>query len=130
MPSKKTKKQSKSSIKPKLSSLDQTHGKEESKGGESKPTTLDQVWGDTGLWKYNTTKLNEYTQTLDEMTLSDIQAHASKIGLVPRGSRIQLTKKLIAEFKTFVSQYKSPEIKSTSSPKASPEALKILKEGQ
>ena len=39
----------------KLESLSQTHGKE-----EFKPTTLDQIWGDTGISKYGTLNEDEY----------------------------------------------------------------------
>ena len=136
MPRKKSKKTAKAAKKAtkttrgrkkkKLESLDQTHGKE-----EFKPTTLDQIWGDTGLWKYNTANAEEYSKQLNEMTLSDVQKHATKIGLIPRGSRVLLQKKLVSEFNKFVSQYKFKDepLKKKQHP-LSERAKKILKEGQ
>ena len=44
------------SKKPKLKDLNQIDAKAEN----GKPTTLDQIWGDTGLQKYGTNNFDEY----------------------------------------------------------------------
>ena len=127
MPKKSTKKIT--AKKNKLNNLNQTHGKSEDL--EVQPMTLDQIWGDTGLNRYNTMDENEYSRQLEEMSLSDIQNHAAGIGLIPTSHRGNLTKKLITEFKKHVASYVPAKIiKSNSSQKVDPEVLKILKEGQ
>ena len=109
MPRKKTtSKQTKSAKKPKkLENLSQAHGKDESK--DFKPTTLDQVWGDTGLWKYKTMDEKEYKLELDSMSKSDLFAHASKNGIIPTDNRDLLVNKLMREFTKYVSTYRVPK---------------------
>lgn len=89
----------------KIEELSQTHGKLEN----VQYKTLDQIWGDSGLSKYNTTDIKEYTNFISEMNKSDLQAHANKIGLVPIDNRDMLTKRLIAEFKKFISTFNVPK---------------------
>lgn len=91
--------------KKKIEELAQTHGKLEN----VQYKTLDQIWGDTGLSKYNTTNIEEYTNLINEMNKSDLQAHANKIGLVPIDNRDMLTKRLLAEFKKFISTFNTPK---------------------
>jgi len=109
--------------KSKLDNLSQTHGKVEN------PRTLDQVWGDTGESKYGTLDLIEYKEYLKGCNKSDLQAHASKVGLVPIDDRETLTKRLEKEFIKHVSFYKStPNKKDTK--KISKSAKDILAEGK
>ena len=93
MPRKKTNSAKKTSAKKttKVKDMSQTHGKVE------KPlySTLEQIWGDTGLSRYGTFDENEYAQELKNMTKSDIQAHANKLGLVPIDNRTELVKRLL-----------------------------------
>ena len=84
-----------------VKNITQAHGKEE----KAQPTTLDQVWGDTGLWKYNTMDAEEYQSELRELNKTDLQAHATKIGLIPIDNKEMLTKRLLREFKRHVSSY-------------------------
>jgi hypothetical protein len=91
--------------KKKIEELSQTHGKLENTQYKS----LDQIWGDTGLSKYKTTNLQDYTDYINEMNKSDLQAHANKIGLVPIDNREMLTKRLISEFKKFISSFNVPK---------------------
>ena len=85
-----------------INEMNQVHGKDES---TSSVQSLDQLWGDTGVQKYSTLNVEEYSQKLAEMNKSDLQNHAAKLGLVPIDSRELLVKRLIAEFKKHVSQY-------------------------
>ena len=114
--------------KKKLNNLDQTHGKSEE--SETKPSTLDQIWGDTGMWRYKTTDANEYKSYLDSLNKSDLQSHASRIGVIPSDSRDLLSQKLIKEFKRFVAGYRHPKSKNQNPPKISAAAQKILNEGK
>lgn len=100
MPRKKTTSAKKTKVK-KVEDMSQTHGKVE------KPlySTLEQIWGDTGLSRYGTFDENEYAEELKSMTKSDIQAHANKIGLIPIDNRTELTKRLLKEFIYHKSRY-------------------------
>lgn len=91
--------------KKKIEELSQTHGKLENTQYKS----LDQIWGDTGLSKYKTTNLQDYIDYINEMNKSDLQAHANKIGLVPIDNREMLTKRLVSEFKKFISSFSVPK---------------------
>lgn len=91
--------------KKKIEELSQTHGKLENTQYKS----LDQVWGDTGLSKYKTTNLQDYINYINEMNKSDLQAHANKVGLVPIDNREMLTKRLVSEFKKFISNFNVPK---------------------
>lgn len=90
-----------------LKNLSQTHGKTEEKK-KYEPTTLDQVWGDEGLSVYGTMNEEEYQAQLDEFNRTDLQSHASKIGIVPLDDRSRLTKTLVSEFRKHVSKFRRP----------------------
>ena len=108
--------------------MKQIHGKAEN---TPKATTLDQIWGDTGLWKYSTMIQDEYSEQLQEMTKTDLQAHATKIGLIPVDSREMLTQRLVREFKRHVSSYENrPETSTSMTGNVSSEVKKILDEGR
>ena len=51
------------------------------------PTTMDQVWGNTGISKYKTLDAAEYKKTIDDMARADLYNHAVSVGLVPNGPR-------------------------------------------
>jgi len=113
----------------KVENMSQTHGKVE------KPlyTTLEQIWGDTGITRYGTFDEDEYAEELRNMTKSDIQAHANKIGLVPIDNRVELTKRLMKEFVYHKSRYSTiPADIQVNNIEAnlSPEVRKILNEGK
>ena len=118
---KKTKSPKKTS---KLKSLAQTHGKD-----ETQPQTLDQIWGDDGTWKYKTMNLEVYEQYLKNLNKSDLQEHATIIGLVPIDNSQILMKRLTAEFKKHVNAYSVPKQRGRKE-KISDEVKKILREGR
>lgn len=109
----------------KITELKQTHGKVEG----SKPTTLDQIWGDTGLSKYKTLVETEYLERLNEMSRTDLQTHATSLGIIPVENREILTGRLVKEFRKHVSAYTAPN-NQIASAKVSQKALDILKEGK
>ena len=126
-PTKKSAKKPESKAKKKsLESLSQIHGKEE----KFKPTTLDQVWGESGNTKYGTTDVNDYIRKLEDMNTTDLQTHAHVIGFVPVDDRVTLMKKLIGEFKKHISGFQKPTDQLPHNRPPSDEVKKILSEGR
>tara|TARA_Y100000593_G_C4152892_1_gene257976 strand:- start:114 stop:497 length:384 start_codon:yes stop_codon:yes gene_type:complete len=111
--------------KPSLDELNQAHGKQE--GVE--PTSLDQIWGDSGVSKFKTLDQDEYQNQLDDMNKSDLQTHATKVGLVPIDDVNMLKKRLMKEFTKHVSSFRTPKT-TKGSKNMSKKALKILGEGK
>ena len=113
-----------------LEELSQTHAKEE----KTRPSTLDQIWGDTGTNKYGHFSEDQYLQSLKEMTKADIHSHAQKMGLIPIDNRGQLVKRLMKEFRLHKAKFINAPTQDTNSFKekssVSPEVIKILKEGR
>ena len=114
--------------KSKLKSLAQTHGKDD-QPGKAEPHTLDQVWGDDGTWKYKTMDPEVYEDFLKNLNKSDLQEHATVIGLVPIDNSGILMKRLVSEFKKHVSAYTVPK-RQGKEEKTSKEVRKILSEGR
>lgn len=107
--------------------LKQIHGKVES----FQATTLDQIWGDTGLnANYPTFNQEEYEQQLSEMTKADLFAHAVKVGVLPVDDREQLHKRLIKEFCRYTASYRHPVVSKPKQIKPTKSTLKILSEGR
>jgi len=65
------------------------------------------------------------------MTKTDLQAHATKIGLIPVDSREMLTQRLVREFRRHVNSYEDRKESNTdNSNNLSSKAKKILAEGR
>lgn len=109
-----------------LEDLSQTHAMNE----QFVPTTLDQIWGDEGLFKYGTMNEDEYAEKLDEMNKTDLWSHASKIGLVPIDNIPHLKRTLLSEFRKHVSSYRKTAGPQEAKAKIDKEVLKILSEGK
>ncbi|MAH48999.1 hypothetical protein CMI37_24440 [Candidatus Pacearchaeota archaeon] len=109
-----------------MKNLSQAHGKEE----KFEPTTLEQIWGDDGSSAYGTLNENQYTNQVDEMNMSDLQTHASTVGIIPIDNRHTLRERLLREFRKHVSSYKKPVHQAESTTHADPEVMKILSEGK
>ena len=109
----------------KLNELHQTHGKVET----YTPSTLNQIWGDTGIDKYNTFNLEEYKQDLSEMAKADLRSHAVKMGIIPIDDREQLERRLIKEFNIHTASFRRPVINKPTA-KPTKEVFKILSEGR
>lgn len=105
--------------------LKQTHGRND----EFVPTTLDQIFGETGLSKYGTMDENVYTARLAEMNKSDLHAHAARFGIMPIDNRDRLVKTLLKEFKLYVHSFQKPQ-PIAQPKKISKEVEKILAEGR
>ncbi|MEK6883463.1 MAG: hypothetical protein AABY22_27800 [Nanoarchaeota archaeon] len=104
--------------------IHQIHGKVET----FQPTTLDQIWGDTGLGKYGTLDEEKYISKLNDMNKADLQKHAVGVGIIPTDGREGLIKKLLKEFRAHVASFRKPILKEPT--KVSKNALKILSEGR
>jgi hypothetical protein len=106
----------------------QVHGKEEK--NQKPPSSLDEILGET-LSIYTANSSEEYRGQLAEMNMTDLQAHAYKIGLVPTPDRKVLTDRLAQEFVKWNSRYGSNiatgQVKSVDD--LDSKAKKILREG-
>tara|TARA_R100000008_G_C3560293_1_gene155744 strand:- start:63 stop:446 length:384 start_codon:yes stop_codon:yes gene_type:complete len=110
-----------------VKNLSQTHGKVE----KFEPTTLDQIWGDDGSSMYGTMDERTYEERLDDMNLSDLQTHASRVGIIPVDNRGMLKDRLMREFRKHVLGYKKPFSDETVGEKpVDKEIAKILSEGR
>ena len=129
MPRKKTaKKKTTTAKKRKLDNLTETDGMavEEEK---YEPSSLDQVWGDDGLSKYNTLDQKKYDEKLGDMSKADLKQEAIRVGLLPIDNMEQLKLRPQKQFKVHASSYKRP-FKTYTPTKVSKEVQKILDEGK
>ena len=110
----------------KVEELSQAHGKIE----EFEPSTLDQIWGSDGTETYNTLDEENYLQQLNGMAKVDMQAHATKVGLIPIDNMDILKQRLVKQFKTHVNSYRRPKVKASNDPKMTKEIRNILGEGK
>lgn len=113
----------------KLESLNQTDAMETNQERKTEPTTMDQIWGDSGMGKYNTLDESVYEQELLAMAKVDIQDHAKKKGLTPIDNIVVLRSRLLREFRRHVGAYNKP-VEKKDDQKISKEALRILSEGK
>lgn len=106
----------------------QIHGKEEK--NQKQPSSLDEILGET-LSIYTANSSEQYRGQLAEMNMTDLQAHAYKIGLIPTPDRKVLTDRLVQEFVKWNSRYGSNvttgQVKSVGD--LDDKAKKILREG-
>jgi hypothetical protein len=110
----------------KMENLTQAHGKVE----EFEPSTLDQIWGSDGMETYNTLDREEYENQLKGMAKVDMQAHATKVGLIPIDNMDILKQRLVKQFKSHVATYRRPKTKKESGPRLTKEIKNILGEGK
>lgn len=108
----------------KLDELSQLHGKNDS----YEPTTLDQIWGDSGLNKYGTVDHGQYMKELDEMSRTDINAHAINLGIIPVEDRTRLEERLSQEFNKHVNSYRKPAISNKENSHLAAKVKKLLEE--
>lgn len=123
-----------------LKSLHTTHGKLEETADNISTSrkkgqyqSLDQLFGDNMYSHYDTLKEDEYTNQLNDLNLSDLQTHATKVGIMPTDNRERLTKNLLREFNTHVAKYKvpnAPKQEQNNRKQPSAVALKIMSEGR
>ena len=115
-----------------LNLIDGQAEKVDESGEKFVPSTLDQLWGDTGDGRYNTVDYDEYKNQLDEMNTSDLRAHASRLGILPVTSRERLSKRLLTEFTKHFNNYRKPANENlANSLKKTPKAvLDILAEAK
>lgn len=112
--------------KSKIKDLNQIDAKEET----SRPTTLDQIWGDTGLQKYGTNNFEEYQTYIRSLNRTDIHAHAMKVGMLPTDNQEILIARLEREFRRHVAAYQAPSQTKDKTNKISKDVQKILSEGR
>jgi len=110
----------------KMKNMTQAHGKVE----EFEPSTLEQIWGADGMDTYNTLEVGEYEDQLRGMAKVDMQAHATKVGLIPIDNMDILKQRLVKQFKNHVATYRRPKITKKNDPRLTKEIKNILGEGK
>ena len=115
---------------PRKEPIMQIHGKEEKFDGKTMPSSLDEILKEN-LSVYSAQSSEEYRSQLAEMNMTDLQAHAYKIGLVPTEDRRLLTDRLVHEYMKWSSMYGSSTIAGNVQTvgQLDARALKILREG-
>ena len=110
-----------------MQELIETHGKI-----EGAPTTLEQVWGYNEMAKYGTLNEDVYKGQVDEMSRTDLESHARRLGVVIVESTARLRDILVTEFRRYKSLSRKPvsETKVASSVAPSDIVKKILAEGR
>jgi len=94
------------------------------------PTTLDQIWGDSGEQKYKTLDPEEYKNWLDEQDKASLQTHATSVGLLPVEHVGELKKRLVREFNVHRAKFTKPSSSSNELPKLEKDVKDILNEGR
>lgn len=130
MPKKISKLKTAHAIHGKLENDDLTKQPQDSEKPKKTYRTLDQIFGDKGLSKYNTLDVNEYESYLKELNLTDLQAHASRVGIFPNDDMRRLVKNLLKEFQLYAAQYNTPATEVKQPVKLTSRAQKILSEGK
>ena len=72
----------------------------------------------------------EYERQIDEMNMSDMQTHASRVGIIPIDNRSTLRDRLLREFRKHVANYRKPIHHPTPPEEVDAQTLKILSEGR
>ncbi len=88
-------------LKREIKMMEQVDGKNYNKSGAA---SIDELLG-TRLNKYQTTDEKEYEAQLERMNVSDLQTHASSLGILPNHDRAVLTKRLLKEFRFATAEY-------------------------
>lgn len=112
--------------KTKLKDLNQIDAKVET----TRPTTLDQIWGESGTAKYGTNDPQEYKSYISSLNRTDLQAHALQVGVLPNDNLEMLRARLEREFMRHVVSFQAPPSKLQKPKKISQEVQKILSEGR
>jgi len=124
----KAKVKTKAKTKAKVTEMTQTHAMEEKESFEK--TSLEQIWGDTGLGRYGTQDEEKYLGRIRGLNRSDLHSHAVKMGILPIDNRELLTTRLIREFKKYVLSYNKPKSTPIKGKQVSGKARSILAEGR
>jgi hypothetical protein len=108
----------------------QIHGKDETVKATNMPSSLDDILKEN-LSLYSAKSTEEYQGQLAELNMSDLQAHAYKVGLVPTSDRKILTDRLVHEFMKWNSRFGSNVTATNSTPEDElpNKVKKILREG-
>jgi len=90
--------------------------------------TLDDMLGNTRR-KYSQTDIEGYKIYLKGLNLTDMQAHAQQLGLIPISERRVLEGRLVKEFQKTASKYFGTQV-SGETPKVSERVMRILATGR
>ncbi len=92
--------------------------------------SIDELLGISST-KYTTRDEGKYDDYINNLNTSDLQAHATKVGVLPNSDRTVLIKRLIKEFKVHNSAFlNTAEAVNPVTKKITQETLDILAEGR
>lgn len=95
-----------------------------------KVTSIDELLGKRS-GKYEHSNVEDYAEYLKNMNVSDLQAHATRVGIMPNQDRNVLTKRLIKEFTVTNSGfYGTVQPQAVTQKPVSDDVLKILSQGR
>jgi len=97
---------------------------------QSHARSLDEILGTQGRNPYKEKTVEDYKNSLADMNMADLQAHAVELFVIPRDDRDVLTRSLIKEFEKKVVRYETPTQQSTVQGNNKEQLLKILYEGK
>lgn len=122
-----TKSRPKQNLQKKLIQMQMADGKMYNKHGVK---SIDELLG-ISTNKYKIIDDKEYEKYIDRLNTSDLQAHATKVGVLPNQDRNVLTKRLLKEFKLHVSSLtNTAQDVNTFPKKIKQEVLDILAQGR
>ncbi|MEK6880997.1 MAG: hypothetical protein AABY22_15370 [Nanoarchaeota archaeon] len=96
----------------------------------TEPSSLSQLWGETGLEKYKTFNIDEYTTQINGLNKSDLDSHAHGLGLIPVENRQLLVKRLLDAFRQHIGQFRRPKSSTKGVKLPNKKVMDILAEGR
>lgn len=106
----------------------EAHGKLEDV--KTQPSTLEQVWGYSGLSRFGVKSEAEYKEKVDDMQRADLERETRRLGQVVVESTTRLRENLLRLFRTEAAALNRPADKPQSRTAPDAAALKVLSEGR
>jgi len=97
-------------------------------GGKKNVRSIDELLG-RKVNPYSNGTIDEYETKIKDMTLADLQAHASNLGLLPVSNKNVLVTRLLGEYRKKARGYYNTIQFNTIEPKNKDAVLKALKAG-
>lgn len=97
-------------------------------GGKANVRSIDELLGRTSN-PYSVGNAEDYEKSLKNLTLADLQKHATEVGLLPVTNIKVLVTRLVEQYKKTARGYYNTKTFNTVEPKNPEQLLKILKAG-
>jgi hypothetical protein len=98
----------------------------------NQPTTLDQIWGESGMSKYGNLTEEEYKEKINEFSRNELEIHARQIGVIVSEETDRLRNELLKEYRIFKQSLSIPYTSLGKNNKETVDKLAdaVLKEGR